>query len=230
MATQVLTRWVDEKNRTSLSTELRKKRFELFRGLFEGLLKTQKRPIRILDVGGRSTTWERAGFTQYDRSQVQITILNTEPASSRYPHIQTVCGDARSMPQYSDQSFDIVFSNSVIEHVGDFADQTRMAEEIRRVGQRYFLQTPNRFFPVEPHFLFPLFQFFPLWFKMLLIRNFNLGWRPQTSDPTAARELALSVQLLGKHQLMRLFPGAKVYAEKFWGMHKSYMMCGGWEE
>jgi hypothetical protein len=85
-------------------------------------------------------------------------------------------------------------------------------------------------FPVEPHFLFPLFQFFPLWFKALLIRNFNLGWRPQTSDPTAARELALSVQLLGKHQLMRLFPGAKVYAEKLWGMHKSYMMCGGWEE
>ena len=229
MATQVLTRLVDEKNGTSLSTELRRKRFELFRDLFESLLKTQTQPIKILDVGGRSTTWERAGFTQYNASQVQITIINTEPVSSHYAHIKTVSGDARSMPEYGDNEFDIVFSNSVIEHVGDFQDQIRMAEEVRRVGQRYFLQTPNRFFPVEPHFLFPLFQFFPLWFKTLLIQNFNLGWRPQTKNRQAAKELALSVQLLSKRQLQRLFPGAKVHAEKFWGLNKSYMMCGGWE-
>ncbi len=229
MATKVFTRWVDEKNGSSLSTELRKKRFELFRALFESLLKTKNQPIKILDVGGRATTWERAGFTQYDCSQVQITIINTEPVSSEYAHIQTVSGDARAMPEYQDSEFDIVFSNSVIEHVGNFEDQARMAAEVCRVGQRYFLQTPNLFFPVEPHFLFPLFQFFPLWLKTLLIQNFNLGWRPRTTGREAAKELALSVQLLSKRQLKHLFPGAQVHAEKFMGLNKSYMMCGGWE-
>lgn len=229
MAIQLLRRLTDETNGTSLSTELRRKRFELFRNLFESLLKTKTGPIKILDVGGRSTTWERAGFTQYDASQVQITILNTENVSSDYDHIKSVSGDARSMPEYRDGEFDIVFSNSVIEHVGDFQDQMRMAEEVRRVGQRYFLQTPNRFFPIEPHFLFPLFQFFPLWFKALLIQNFSLGWRPRIKNHQAAKELALSVQLLSKRQLQKLFPGAQVHAEKFFGLNKSYMMCGGWK-
>lgn len=229
MATQVLTRLVDEKNGSSLSTELRRKRFELFRELFESLLENRTQPIKILDVGGRSTTWERAGFTKYNSSQVQITIINCEPVSSEHAHIKTVSGDARSMPEYKDGEFDIVFSNSVIEHVGHFEDQERMAQEVRRVGQRYFVQTPNLFFPVEPHFLFPLFQFLPLWFKTILIQNFNLGWRPRTTNRQAAKELALSVQLLSKNQLVRLFPGSKVHAEKFFGLNKSYMMCGGWE-
>ncbi len=228
MTTQILTRFVDEKNGTSLSTELRRKRFERFRTLFESLPKIENKPITILDVGGRVTTWERAGFSQYSSQQIQITILNTESVVSRYPHIQVISGDARHMPEFANQSFDVVFSNSVIEHVGDFADQTRMAEEIRRVGKRYFLQTPNRYFPIEPHFLFPGFQFLPIALKIKLIQSFNLGWRPKTPDYEAASELARSVELLSKGQLAKLFPGAKIYAEKFGGLNKSYMVCGGW--
>ena len=183
----------------------------------------------VLDVGGRPFIWDLLR-EYYNVAPKRLVILNT-PSEVLLPESENYTikiADGRRLP-YAEDGFDLVFSNSVIEHVGDFADQTRMAEEVRRVGKRYFLQTPNRFFPVEPHFLFPLFQFFPLWFKTLLIQNFNLGWRPKTSNRQAAKELALSVQLLSKRQLKRLFPGAKVHTEKFWGLNKSYMMCDGWE-
>ena len=70
-------------------------------------------------------------------------------------------GDAVDMPGISDGAFDVVFSNSVIEHVETYENQRRMAAEIRRVGRRYFVQTPNRHFPLEPHFLVPGFQLLP---------------------------------------------------------------------
>jgi 2-polyprenyl-3-methyl-5-hydroxy-6-metoxy-1,4-benzoquinol methylase len=73
------------------------------------------------------------------------------------------------MPQFQNDEFDIVFSNSVIEHVGSYEEQNLMASEVRRVGKRYFIQTPNLFFPIEPHFLFPFFQFLPLDYRVTLI-------------------------------------------------------------
>lgn len=87
-----------------------------------------------------------------------------------------MAGDARDLTAFGDKEFDIVFSHSVIEHVGGFEDQRRMANEIKRVGKRYFLQTQNRFFTMETHFLVPMFQFFPVWLKVLLISHFDLGW------------------------------------------------------
>lgn len=57
------------------------------------------------------------------------------------------------MKQFQDNEFDAVFSNSVIEHVGDYEAQRQMANEIMRVGKRYFVQTPNFYFPIEPHIL-----------------------------------------------------------------------------
>src|SRR5947209_3510992 len=100
---------------------------------------------RILDVGGSADIWEVASVTP------QLTILNLPSALG--PCLSgtlLVGGDGRMLP-FSDKSFDIVFSNSVIEHVGTLADQRRFADEITRVGRQYWVQTPNRRFPVELH-------------------------------------------------------------------------------
>ena len=98
---------------------------------------------RILDVGGTPLNWRLLS------AQPQITILNTtrESVDARFTW---VWGDGRILP-FRDQSFDIVFSNSVIEHVGDTSSQQRFAAEIARVGKAYWVQTPNRLFPIEPH-------------------------------------------------------------------------------
>ena len=127
-----------------------------------------------------------------------------------------------------DASFDVVFSNSVIEHVGTYQDQIQMAKEVRRVGKRYFVQTPNKYFPLEPHFLFPLFQFLPINIRVLLLQNFKLGWFSKTPDKVKAREIVESIRLLDKREFISLFPNAELYEEKIFGMTKSFVVYGGW--
>jgi hypothetical protein len=130
--------------------------------------------------------------------------------------------------QADDRSFDIVFSNSVIEHVGDHHDQLRMAEEVRRVGKRYFVQTPNKYFPIEPHFLFPFFQFLPLGLRVRLMQNFHLGWFPKTPERQKAREIVTGIRLLDRCEFRSLFPDATIYDEKVLGITKSFVAYAGW--
>jgi hypothetical protein len=137
-------------------------------------------------------------------------------------------GDARAMPQFAAKSFDVVFSNSVIEHVGDYANQRRMADEIRRVGQRYFVQTPNKRFPIEPHFLVPWFQYLPTGTRSWLLSRFDVGWYRRMPDRAAARAEIESIQLLTRKRFSDLFPGATIRDEKFVGLTKSFVAIGGW--
>ena len=129
------------------------------------------------------------------------------------PNVTFVRGDARSLP-YPDNSFDIAFSNSVIEHL-DVADQERFAREVRRISNRYFVQTPNKWFPIEPHYQLPLFQFVPDRAKFWLNERWRLGWQAKGSRET--------IRLLGAHDLRRLFPDAEIHRERFLGFTKSLM-------
>jgi hypothetical protein len=146
------------------------------------------------------------------------------------PPFSSVTGDARAMPEFADAEFDVVFSNSVIEHVGGLEDQRRMAEEIQRVGRRFFVQTPNRRFPIEPHTVFPLFQFLPLAVRVSLVRRFQLGWIPRTPDARAARGRVCSIRLLTRAEVGQLFPGATIHRERVCGLTKSFIACGGFAE
>src|SRR5260370_31026550 len=110
---------------------------------------------RILDVGGTPANWALLGV------RPQVTMLNLPRAmESGDDGLPWVFADGLELP-FRDKSFDVVFSNSVIEHVGDPWRQERFAREVARVGVRYFVQTPNRWFPVEHHLLTPLIHFLP---------------------------------------------------------------------
>ena len=213
-------RLADNRQGASYANRLRLQRFSLFRRMVDDL----PRPLRILDVGGTEAFWEQMGFA--GQPDVEITLLNLERQAAGHPGFLSVAGDARDLGRFPDQSFDVAFSNSVMEHVGGWADQQRMAGEMRRVGKRIFLQTPNRHFPMEPHFLFPFFQFLPLPWQVFLLRRFRLGWYPRYTDRVQAEAAARSVRLLSRRELQRLFPGARLHRERWMGMVKSYVVVG----
>ncbi len=213
----------DNRDPNSLATKLRRRRT----AFFERLLAPLEKPIRILDVGGTELYWKMIGFVGND--EIFILLLNLETTRTSLPNCTSISGDARHL-DFENNSFDIVFSNSVIEHVGNYEDQVRMAKEVRRVGRHFFVQTPNKYFPVEPHFLFPFFQFLPFELRVWLLRNFRLGWFPKTPNKTSARQIVESIRLLDRREFSELFPGAKIYEEKILGMTKSFIAYGGWEE
>ena len=206
----------------SLATALRRKRFALFQALIERL----DPPVRILDVGGTEQFWDMMKFAASER--IQITLLNTFPVEVSSPHMQSAVGDARDLSQFGDHEFDVVFSNSVIEHVGGIDDQRRMANEIRRVAKFYFVQTPNRGFPIEPHFMFPFFQFLPVPCRAKLLQKFNLGWVARVPEYQNARLVVQSIRLLTRWDLEQMFPEAEIFEERFFGLTKSFVAYSGW--
>lgn len=217
----MLKRMADNRDQRSLAVQFRKRRF----AFFQSLLSRLERPVHILDIGGTESYWKSMELNAGD--QVFITLLNLTQNDVSLPNVTSIAGDARAMIS-KDASFDVVFSNSVIEHVGTYQDQLQMAKEVRRVGKRYFIQTPNKYFPLEPHFLFPLFQFLPINIRVLLLQNFKLGWFSKTPDKVKAREIVEGIRLLGKREFMALFPNAAIYEEKILGMTKSFVAYGGW--
>jgi 2-polyprenyl-3-methyl-5-hydroxy-6-metoxy-1,4-benzoquinol methylase len=136
-------------------------------------------------------------------------------------------GDARDLAGYADRDFDVVFSNSVLEHVGNREDQERAASEMRRVGNRYFVQTPSFWFPIEPHFLVPGFQYLPARVRALLHDRFELGWMPRAPDLHTARRDVESIRLVGARRLAELFPDARIVRERLFGWVKSLIAVGG---
>lgn len=216
----------DHNKEGSWANRCRLRRFSLFLNL----IKEVPRPFRILDVGGTESFWVRMGWRKHPQLQegVRVTILNLDAIPSGQPGIDSVQGDARELEGYERTEMEVVFSNSVIEHVGLFRDQERMAQEIQRVGRRYFVQTPARSFPLEPHFLFPGFQYLPLGFRVALLQRFRLGWMPRQPDFLQAVHDVESVRLLSKREFVALFPRARLYEERVFGLCKSFVAYGGW--
>lgn len=215
----ILAPLTDSTDPRALAGRLRQARFALFQSLVARLAPSGE--IAVLDVGGAPDYWLRlAGF---DHLPVQVTLLNLIPyPPPAHPRLHVAVGDARAMPQFADGAFDLVHSNSVIEHVGDWEDQQQVSAEIRRLGRAYFIQTPNRYFPLEPHFLLPGFQFLPPGLKGAIAARWRPGWYRNRSAEVAAAD-ARAIRLLNRRELRQLFPNAHLWAERFLGLTKSWV-------
>lgn len=209
----------DQNNEDSISSKFRQKRFKFF---MEYSKKFDK-PIKIIDLGGSDYYWKTKGFTNID--EYQITILNIQQQDLKdLKNISFLKKDARDLSFIKDKEYDLVYSNSMIEHLNSFSEQKTLAKEIQRIGKKYFIQTPNYYFPVEPHFLFPLFQYLPVGMKSKLVSNYDLGWYQKQFNKKDADDMASSIRLLKKNELEEIFPGCKIYCEKYMGLNKSFIV------
>jgi hypothetical protein len=173
----------------------------------------------VIDIGGTTDIWEQVGFAE------RITLLNVcDPPNDLPPKFRYIQGDGRDTG-LPNATFDLAFSNSAIEHVGNFEDQRRFANEMLRLGRRIYCQTPNKWFPVEPHFLGLLVHWLPRrWFGHTVYRYLTVnGWIAKPDRETSA-VLVASVRLLTRRELVQLFPGCKVRTERLMGLPKSLIV------
>ncbi len=173
----------------------------------------------VLDVGGSAPIW------QFATVRPKLTFFNLPPAVDKsISDADLVGGDGRCLP-FRDNAFDIVFSNSTIEHVGTRDDQTNFANEIRRVGKRYWVQTPNRYFPFEMHLMLPLIHYLPREWQRAIVTRFT-GWQFAVKHTPAMRRDYIAhylneLRLLSTGELRRFFPEAMIKKERILGWPKS---------
>ncbi|HXV37329.1 MAG TPA: class I SAM-dependent methyltransferase [Myxococcota bacterium] len=191
----------------------RRRRMQRFMATFQPTAQTT-----LLDVGGTPFNWELIG------AAFPITLLNTEPIadSSLGGRFTRVRGSGTRL-DFPDQSFDIAFSNSVIEHVGSLDAQRAFAKELRRVGCQLWVQTPARGFFFEPHLLAPFIHYLPLAWQRRLARNFTLwGWLTRPSREAVDRMLG-GLRLLDHATFRELFPDCEIRRERFLGFTKAFV-------
>lgn len=170
---------------------------------------------RILDVGaGEGSALERFNATN---PIVAVDLETDERDWLQGENVTVQRADGTQLP-FGDRSFPIVFSNSVIEHVPKGL-QPAFAREIRRVGERYFVQTPNRWFPIEPHYQMPFVHFLPERALRALNARFTMGFRKKGEW--------YETTLLSAADLRRLFPDAEIHRERVFGLTKSLMAVRG---
>lgn len=220
-ATERLQRLADDTSPGSLSHRLRERRFRLFDQLVGGL----PRPLSIVDVGGTNRYWEQRGWA--GRDDIEITLVNLEAEPRRHANIHPTAGDATDLSQHADGAFDVAFSNSVIEHLFTFENQSRMAAEMRRVARAHWVQTPNFWFPVEPHFLVPVWHWLPEDARVAVLRRRGVGWAGRCPDAEYARRIVQEHRLMRRQELARLFPDSTIVPERIGGIVKSWTALGG---
>ena len=171
--------------------------------------------MRVIDLGGEVRSWRSAPIRP-----LELTILNVERQQSDDGEVQVLHGDACALPEeLKNERFDLVFSNSVIEHVGGPWRREAFAESVARLAERHWVQTPYRYFPLEPHWLFPGFQFLPLRVRAEITRRWRAGRHIPELDGAVAS--SLTVELLSRTEMRHLFPGSQILAERIAGLTKS---------
>jgi hypothetical protein len=202
--------------------------------------------MRVLDLGGEVAAWRHAPVRPRE-----LVLLNVPPVTGFEPDVTwatQLIGDACDPPMdLEGKSFDLVYCNSVIEHVGGHQRQIQLSDTVHRLGTHHWVQTPFRYFPLEQHAVFPALQFLPVRVRAGVVRHWPLGslrqtfkgW-PQTSSGRGAYPQGLngpepledvpvyhavrgvlSIELLSTTEMRFLFPGSEIVRERFAGLTKS---------
>jgi len=203
----------DPYNPRSLAGQARAKRGEWLVNTFPELAE-----MRVLDLGGRADAWESLPVRP-----ASLVMINTREfdVPEDWP-VQNIIGDACDPPaELRRERFDLVYSNSVLEHVGGHWRRERFAETVHMMADRHWVQTPNRYFPLEPHWLFPGLQFFPTAMKAWITRRWPGRYYAPTGSFQERMWWAFSVELLTKAEMQFYFPESEIQVEHVGPLPKS---------
>lgn len=203
-------------NPGSLSNRLRQKRFERIRSMADRIVAENARRATILDLGGTALYWEMMGIS--DNHDYEITTLNILEPKEEHPIIKQLVGDATDTGM-EDNSYDLVVSNSVIEHVGGLFDQLQMGTEVERLAPNYYIQTPCISFPMEPHYYTLLAHpFFPPQVRVSAVQRAKKIPRVEADDAINR------TRLMSRSELATALPHASISLERFMLLPKSWIL------
>lgn len=200
----------------SIGARARLRRWALLKNAFP-----QFEKMRVLDLGGTGEAWERSPLRPKS-----LTVLNlSETPSPVHDGITTVVGDACNAEEVLANAgirvdFDLVYSNSLIEHLGGHARRLEFAGQVHRLGEHHWVQTPYRYFPLEPHWLFPGMQFMPTTARTVVAQHWPLVHTKPAGKEEACSE-ALWTELLAVAEMRFYFPDGQLLREKILGVTKS---------
>ncbi len=163
---------------------------------------------RVLDVGVDDGDWRASNFLEATYpwpDRITAVAPSAMPGfQARFPAVSFVVGDGRALP-FADRSFEIGFSNAVIEHVGGREDQRRLVAEMLRTCRRVFICTPNAGFPIDPHTLLPFVHWLPRGLRHPILRATGNGrWASvSTLEPLTAGHLLALFPAASRPRLIR---------------------------
>jgi hypothetical protein len=200
---------------TSLAERMRLRRWELIRKHLPEIPE-----MKVLDLGGTALWWLRAPVRPR-----HVTIVNLDRTQeAEAPWATFISGDACHADRLiSFQRFDLVFSNSLIEHVGGHKARSELSHVIRSLAPRYLVQTPYRYFPIEPHWIFPGMQFLPLHVRGRIAPRWPLGHTRGWTQSQALSEVMFT-ELIGATEMRTYFPDGQLHWELFFGLRKSMIV------
>lgn len=171
--------------------------------------------MRVLDLGGTPETWRAPGMRAYSVSLVNIDPNTEEPDE---PWMEIVRGDACAG---GFGKYDLVFSNSLMEHLGGHARRQQFAEVVQESASSWWIQTPYRYFPIEPHWVFPGFQFLPFRLRLMVCQHWDTLNIPAIKNATEAAESVAWVELISATEMRTYFPTSAIWFERIAGLPKS---------
>ncbi|MDP3876885.1 MAG: methyltransferase domain-containing protein [Methylobacter sp.] len=211
-------------NQKSVGSKLRAKRIVPLLEMMEAVF-NENGSVSIIDIGGTEKYWGIIPKQYIDEYNVNITIVNLPGTAMSEDHepFKFIEADGCDLSEFPDESFHIAHSNSVVEHVGDWVRMVQFTKEISRISKKYFVQTPNYWFPVEPHCMTPFFHWLPKPTRLWLVSHFQLGhWSKATSIDEAVR-IVEGARLLNKKMFQGLFLDANLLTENLFFMPKSFI-------
>ena len=207
---------------TSDKNSFRRKRVEAVTRIIDSYI-ASKGSCTVLDLGGTSGFWS-TWSQHFDFERTKVTCVNIDTAheaAADFTGVVTLYGDATNLTGFANKSFDVVFSNSVVEHVGDWSKMKQFAAEAKRVGHSYFVQTPYFWFPIEPHARTPFLHWLPQSWAYRIVMARRCGYWPKAQSVSEAIDTLQSARMLDYRQFAALFDDAPIQRERFMGITKS---------